>query len=229
MTDMVPWGPDWKIQRLQSLYNDWAECRACPLHETRCNVVFGDGNPDADIMLIGEAPGADEDEHGRPFIGASGQFLRNLLRSIGVDDGSVYITNCIMCRPPDNREPRKEEKDACRSRLQAEIYTVDPLLIVAVGSTSFKHLVGGRATSIEKQHGILFTCEIPGKKLEVLYDVLPIYHPAYILRKDGLNKSGSWRKGGIAEATFKDLKEGVELVSQLKNLYDRTTIGDDHG
>jgi len=116
---MTKWSPQWKHQQLESLRAEWEYCQACPtLAECRRKVVFGSGAADADVMFIGEAPGEEEDATGYPFVGRSGQLLNALLRTVQVDRESVYVTNTVLCHPPENRDPLKTEKDACYDRLR---------------------------------------------------------------------------------------------------------------
>ena len=128
---------------------DWEElrsavsgCTRCPLHETRTQTVFGVGNTDADWLIIGEAPGAEEDRRGEPFVGRAGKLLDEMLRAIGEARGSVFIANILKCRPPNNRDPKHDEAAACRSYLERQIELVAPTLVVAVGRIAAQRLLG---------------------------------------------------------------------------------------
>lgn len=217
---MIPWSAEWKKRQLEILEMEWEGCNQCSLCYDRTHQVFGCGNPDADFLIVGEGPGESEDEEGVPFVGLSGKILRELLSVSGLDpDNDVYMTNTVMCRPPENRDPHKDEKGACRARLERQIYIIDPLVIIAAGKVAFKALVGGRALSLEKQHGEAFYVKMPGTAFEIYYDIMPIYHPAYILRYDSRDKQGNWKKGGLAHQMFADLSSLLEVVTKLKDLY----------
>lgn len=156
-------------------------CRKCPLAEGRKNVVFGEGDPDADIMFIGEGPGADEDEQGRPFVGRAGKLLSKILESVDISRKEIFITNVVKCRPPGNRVPTVEEMTMCDEYLQAQIALIKPKIIVCLGSTPTKWIL--RTTEgITKIRGRWFTWRN--------ISVMPMFHPSYLLR-NGSNKSGS--------------------------------------
>lgn len=224
---LEPWSEEWKRAKMRALNEEYDGCEACQLCEFRNQVVHGHGSLEANFMFIGEAPGEQEDEDGQPFVGRSGEVLRELINATGIGVENVYLTNTVLCRPPDNRDPNSDEKKACFDRLREEIYIIDPLLIIAAGKVAFKTLVGNRASSIAKQHGRLFDCKIPGIKFELRYDLIPIYHPAYILRYDSRNKTdGTWKKGGHANETFDDLREALDLLMEVEELYEN--IRDKH-
>lgn len=160
---------------LSQLYAPYLGCSLCPLGNLgRKNVVFGSGNPDAKMLLIGEGPGKDEDEQGLPFVGKSGKFLRKILESIGLSADDVYIANVVKCRPPNNRTPSKEEASICKETLlDKQIQIIAPKVICTLGSSALNALLGNKS-SISKMRGIFtFYKEIT---------LLPTYHPAYILR-----------------------------------------------
>jgi len=238
---MEPWTREWKEACLEELRAAWAECQACPLSQTRKNVVFGNGNPDADILFIGEAPGEAEDESGTPFNGDSGNLFNALLVGAGLEREQVYITNLIACRPPGNRDPQKDEKDSCGIRLNEIIYLVDPLIIVPIGAQALKALARGRDWSIKDHHGHLFSSpstsfhspsdpnglEVQGRlfprkradKREVCltYDMIPIVHPAFILREDGWDpKKPKFPPNGWAVKTIRALIKIRDYVEILK-------------
>ena len=119
-----------------------AGCTRCSLHQTRTQTVFGVGDPNADWMFIGEAPGAEEDRRGEPFVGRSGQLLDQMLAAIGQSRQSVFIANIIKCRPPNNRDPKPEEASACRAYLERQIEIVNPRIIIAVGKIAAQNLLG---------------------------------------------------------------------------------------
>ena len=166
-------------------------CNSCGLAQTRRHVVISRGNPEADVMLIGEAPGADEDSQGKPFVGRSGRALDQLLQEAGFDpERDLYICNAVKCRPPGNRRPRKAELRACRPWLDQQISAVDPRLIVLTGATAVEALLSikGGMTQLRGQW------QVWQQRL-----VMPIFHPAYLLRNP------SKREGAPLALTRADL------------------------
>ena len=172
-----------------------AACARCPLHESRTQTVFGVGNPEADWLIIGEAPGAEEDRRGEPFVGRAGKLLDEMLRAVGQERGDVFIANILKCRPPNNRDPKQDEADACRRYLERQIELVQPKIILAVGRIAAQQLLGTDAP-VGRLRG----------KLHYL-DKLPLvvtYHPAYLLRSP-TQKRKAWddlclATGVLAEA-----------------------------
>ncbi len=165
----------YKQTLLNQLYEPYKNCTMCPLGTLgRKSVVFGEGDPDANLMFIGEGPGRDEDEQGRPFVGRSGQLLTRTLAAHNTKRENVFISNIVKCRPPDNRTPTELESTTCKKLLlEKQIKIIRPAVICTLGSTALTHLTG-------KQFKITST---RGKILEqdgVM--VIPTYHPAYILR-----------------------------------------------
>lgn len=163
-------------------------CRRCPLHKTRTNAVPGEGYLNADVMLVGEAPGRNEDEQGRPFVGAAGQLLNELLERAGMPRPTVYITNVVKCRPPNNRTPTDEEVAACVDYLKDEIRLVRPKVIVALGNTAGStlfSLAGLRWRGATAERGRRVKVTIEG----VSVVLLPTYHPAAALYKPDLKQS----------------------------------------
>lgn len=188
---------------LSSLAAEAANCTNCSLHKTRCKVVFGSGPHKADIMIIGEAPGAEEDESGVPFVGRSGKLLTSLMEEAGLNRDEVYITNVVCCRPPSNRTPTGEEIGACYYFLDQKIATVKPRLIILVGGTAAKTLL---------RHDIPIS-KIRGSIGEILvgkanYLTLPIFHPSYLLRNPSRDK------GTPTALTLRDLKLAAQLIKE---------------
>src|SRR3984957_15584162 len=161
---------------LKVVYEEARGCVACPLHETRTNVVFGAGNADADLMFVGEAPGANEDQQGLPFVGQAGKLLEKLLGEIGMERGDVFIANTLKCRPPGNRDPHPHELDACRHYLESQLELIAPTMICTLGNFATK-LLRGDPTGISKIHGQPEGRTI-GPRTVRLY---PLYHPAAAL------------------------------------------------
>jgi uracil-DNA glycosylase len=149
------------------------DCTRCTLAEARTNVVFGSGSPAADVMIVGEGPGQQEDEMGVPFVGRSGQLLATLLGEIGLARDEVYIANVVKCRPPRNRDPRSDEIDACKGYLRRQIELVDPTVVVTLGNFSTKLLLRTEV-GITRMRGIVY--EWWGRYL------VPTFHPAAALR-----------------------------------------------
>ena len=150
-------------------------CTACNLHQPRKNVVFGSGNPSAELLIIGEAPGAQEDEQGKPFVGNAGQLLTKMLQAIGLSRDEVYIANIVKCRPPDNRDPVPEEVATCTPYLIQQIEMIKPKIILALGRVAAHFLLANDAPMSELRNNIFHygATRIP---------VIVTYHPAYLLR-----------------------------------------------
>jgi DNA polymerase len=151
------------------------ECRRCPLCENRTRIVFGDGNPDADLLFVGEGPGEQEDLQGLPFVGRAGELLTRMIeRGLGIPRRDVYICNIVKCRPPGNRTPLPNEVAACRPFLDAQIDAVRPRVIVALGKPATSLLLG-RDVSITRVRGTWH--DYRG------FAVMPTFHPAFVLRQ----------------------------------------------
>jgi DNA polymerase len=154
-------------------------CVKCNLAKTRTQVVYGVGNPNADLMFIGEAPGRDEDEQGKPFVGRAGQLLTDIIKAMKLTRDDVYIANVIKCRPPENRNPEPDELDACRPYIRQQVEIIQPRVIVTLGKFALQSL-------LEKSYGIT---AVRGKWLEYQgVKVMPTYHPAYLLRTPAAKK-----------------------------------------
>jgi uracil-DNA glycosylase family 4 len=164
------------IAALDALREEVERCSSCVLAETRTKAVFGEGDPGAELMFVGEAPGYHEDQQGRPFVGQAGKLLEQLLASIGMTREQVYIANVLKSRPPNNRDPQLEEIDACRPYLWRQIEIIRPRVICTLGNFATK-LLTGEQTGITKVHGRPRATQIAGHRL-YLY---PIFHPAAAL------------------------------------------------
>lgn len=152
------------------------DCVRCPLHQTRTQVVVGSGDPDADVLFVGEAPGYHEDKNGVPFVGAAGKLLDKLLAGIGLTRPDVFVANVLKCRPPGNRDPLAAEIEACEGHLFRQVGLIRPKLICTLGNFATK-LISGRSDGISRVHGSEVPITIGGHDL-VLY---PLYHPAAAL------------------------------------------------
>jgi DNA polymerase len=173
------------------------DCRRCGLHEGRTQAVFGAGSRAADWMVVGEAPGEEEDRQGEPFVGASGQLLTAMLAAIGLQRDSVFIANVLKCRPPGNRDPKPAEVAECLPHLEQQVAMVQPRLILAFGRVAAQNLLGTEATlgslrGVVHRFGPLNT------------PVVVTYHPAYLLRSPG-EKRKAWEDLKFARQVFADL------------------------
>lgn len=164
----------WNTEKFEALKKEAKSCQKCKLSEQRNNVVFSDGPENTDLMFVGEAPGRNEDEQGVPFVGRAGSFMNKLLSDLDISRSSIYITNIVKCRPPENRNPEQEEMEACRDYLQAQIRYVDPKVIVALGSVAAQRMAR-TSKRISQIRGDWF-------QYEDRTPVLPTFHPAYLLR-----------------------------------------------
>jgi DNA polymerase len=165
-------------EELKAVWEQSKDCTRCPqLASTRHTVVFGSGNADADLMFVGEAPGANEDRQGLPFVGQAGRLLDTLLEEIGLQRGDVFIANVLKCRPPGNRDPLPQEIDACQDYLFRQLELIEPRVVCTLGNFSTKLLRGDPATGITRLHGREEIRRIGPRRVR-LY---PIYHPAAAL------------------------------------------------
>ncbi len=174
----------------------------CALKHTATNLVFADGNPDADIMIVGEAPGAQEDRQGLPFVGPAGQLLDRMLAAIGLDRTGVYITNILNWRPPGNRQPNAAEIAACLPFAERHVALVHPKILVLAGGTSAKTLLG-TTEGITRLRGRWIDHTIPGMAAAV--PTIAIYHPAYLLRQPA-QKRDAWRDLLAIKARLEGIK-----------------------
>lgn len=179
-----PASPAANAEVWERLAEEVRQCTRCSLHKTRTQTVFGVGRRDAELLVIGEAPGADEDRQGEPFVGRAGQLLNAMLRAIGLPRKEVYIANILKCRPPGNRDPQPEEASACTPYLSRQIALVRPRAILAVGRISAQWLLQSDAP-IGRLRGRVFQYGESGTPLIVTY------HPAYLLRSP-LAKATAW-------------------------------------
>jgi DNA polymerase len=165
-----------RADELRAFADVVAGCTRCPLAGGRTQVVFGSGDPDADLMFVGEAPGFHEDKQGIPFVGAAGKLLDQLLAGIGMTRADVFVVNVLKCRPPGNRDPMPEEIEACESHLWRQIELIQPRVVATLGNFATK-LLSGRPTGITRVHGQEQETTLGGRRV-LLY---PIYHPAAAL------------------------------------------------
>jgi len=177
------------VANLARIADRWRDCRCCPLHATRSNVVMWRGNPLARLVVVGEAPGANEDEEGKPFVGRAGRLFDDLCGSVipyGPEPWSYFLANTIGCRPPNNRKPTREEWRACYPRLFAMLGVVQPKVVLLLGSTALEFLVGWHG--IEKNRKKWMRVEYEWRRRTIVVPALATYHPAYLLRDPSVTK-----------------------------------------
>lgn len=181
-----------KQQSLDKIVEEMGACTRCKLHRTRKNIVFGEGNPDAKLMFVGEAPGADEDVQGQPFVGRAGQLLTRIIEAIDLKRSEVYIGNIIKCRPPSNRNPEEDEVCACIPFLRKQIEVIDPDIICTLGNIATQSLLE-TSMGITKLRGKFH--DLDGRK------VMPTYHPSYLLRNQA-KKRETWEDMKMVRAEY---------------------------
>ena len=180
---------------LEELEEVVKQCRKCRLCENRKNVVFGVGNREADIMFIGEGPGADEDAQGEPFVGKAGKLMNMAFDMLGIKREEVYIANIVKCRPPNNRNPQDDEAENCLDYLRNQVILVKPKIIVLLGSVALKNILG-------KEYGITASRGRWVERKGILY--MPTWHPAALLRDE--NKKIDF---------IKDLKQAIKRYNEI--------------
>ena len=189
-----------QAEKLLALHTKHAEQNTCELKKTATQAVFGSGNPDAEIVFIGEAPGKKEDETGVPFVGAAGKFLDEMLARAGLKREDIYITNIVKYRPPENRDPTPEEISACQNWLHEEISLINPVVIVTLGRYSLNHFIPD--VKISEVHGQAFRRNISGLGECIFF---ALYHPAAALYN-----------GSMRETLIQDFLKVPKLVKQIK-------------
>jgi uracil-DNA glycosylase len=177
-------GAEERRERLVALFKEVQTCTRCPLHETRTKAVFGAGNADADLMFVGEAPGAEEDRQGLPFVGRAGQLLNEMLGEIGLARDDVFIANVLKSRPPGNRDPLPLEIQACEPYLFEQVRLIEPRVVCTLGNFSTK-LLSGSPTGITKVRGTPQVHELGGRTVFLL----PLFHPAAALRTPAVKET----------------------------------------
>ena len=192
-----------KTEKLNKLKQDCLTCKKCILGETRNNIVFSDGNPEsAKAILIGEAPGENEDKTGTPFVGRAGKLLNEFLEKAGISrEKDLYIINTVKCRPPKNRVPSDEEKKLCEDYLLQQIERINPEIMIFCGATALKSFYD-KKVAISKIRGEVLEIEIGGKTRKCI----PIFHPSYLLRYHSLEE------GSPRYYMLEDLKKIKNLI-----------------
>ena len=192
------------FEELETIRHDCEKCQDCSLYKTRTNIVFSDGIPNNKLVLVGEAPGYWEDVKGKPFVGKAGQLLDKIFECVGLSrEKDVYICNTLKCRPPDNRNPLPNEKEACKKYLDKQLEILKPKIIIICGSVALNSLLPSESSITRSR----------GKWFDGIYDskMMPIFHPSYLLRND------SREKGSPKWLTWQDIKE-------IKRVYDEISI-----
>ncbi len=182
-------------ENLEELKNSFKDCKKCKLCNERQNIVFGVGNPNADIMFIGEGPGGDEDKQGEPFVGKAGQLMNKAFDVIGIRREEVYIANIVKCRPPNNRDPEEDEIQACMDYLRNQVMIIKPKIIVLLGRIALQNILG-------KEYKITASRGKWVEKKGILY--MPTWHPAALLR---------------------DETKKIEFLNDLKQVVERNSNG----
>jgi len=187
-----------KESAMALLREEIGDCRRCKLSQKRTHIVFGEGNPDARLMFIGEAPGREEDVQARPFVGEAGMLLTRLIEKMGLKREDVYIANIVKCRPPMNRDPEKDEIQQCREFLERQIDIIRPDIIMSLGRIAASTLMGNERLKITAIRGKIFDYRgIP---------LVPTFHPAYLMR----NPKDKWLTWNDAQKVLERLERGTQ-------------------
>jgi uracil-DNA glycosylase family 4 len=201
------WTPAQKLEYLRD--RNVGDCQRCGLARTRSKIVFGVGNPEAKIVFVGEAPGADEDRQGEPFVGRAGAKLTAWIGELGLGRDDVYIANVLKCRPPGNRDPKPEEVDKCSPFLRAQIRAIAPRVIVALGKHAGMLLSGREEMTLKAMRGAKMTYDVDdGAGGTRRIPIVVTYHPAYVLRQEGT-------EGGVESTerlVMQDLRRALDLA-----------------
>ena len=182
-------------ENLEELENSFKDCKKCKLCNERLNIVFGVGNPNAEIMFIGEGPGGDEDKQGEPFVGKAGQLMNKAFDVVGIKREEVYIANIVKCRPPNNRDPEEDEIQACMDYLRNQVMIIKPKIIVLLGRIALQNILG-------KEYKITASRGKWVEKKGIMY--MPTWHPAALLR---------------------DETKKIEFLNDLKQVVERNSNG----
>lgn len=206
------WPPARKLEYLRYHIGD---CQRCRLAGTRTTIVFGSGNPEAQVMFVGEAPGADEDRQGIPFVGAAGQRLNRMLRELELERHHVYIANVLKCRPPRNRDPRPDEVNVCSKFLEAQIRAIQPRVLIALGRHAGMLMLRKSEMTLREMRAGKWIYEQPAAQLKI--PLFITYHPSYVLRRE----SDARRQGGNANEAHSlvvdDLRKALSVIRASSN------------
>lgn len=209
------WSHAQKLEYLRT--KNVGDCQRCGLARTRTKLVFGVGNPDARIMFVGEAPGADEDRKGEPFVGRAGARLDQWLEQVGLARDDVYIANVLKCRPPGNRDPRPDEVERCSPFLQAQIRAIGPRVLVALGRHAGMLLTRREDLTLKAMRGanLHFDIDHGGGRITPI-PIVVTYHPSYVLRQEGSGSGVSSDAGGVAaleQSVLADLRRALDFAT----------------
>jgi DNA polymerase len=207
-----------RAQKLEYLRTkNVGDCQRCGLARTRTKIVFGVGNPEARVMFVGEAPGADEDRKGEPFVGRAGQRLDLWLARVGLQRDDVYIANVLKCRPPGNRDPKPDEVDKCAPFLHAQIRAIAPRVLVALGRHAGMLLTRREDLSLKAMRGARLHFDVDqGEGRITRIPIVVTYHPSYVLRQEGSSSGGANDAGGVAaleETVLADLRRALDFAA----------------
>lgn len=200
-------------EQLVALYKEVQDCTRCPLYETRTKAVFGAGNADADLMFVGEAPGAEEDRQGLPFVGRAGQLLNQLLEEIGLARDDVFIANVLKSRPPNNRDPQPLEIEACRPYLFEQVRLIEPRVVCTLGNFATK-LLSGSPTGITRVRGTPQVHQLGARTVFLL----PLFHPAAALRTPAVKEQLRADFATIPDLLQRPLPGPVPSAADLEEL-----------
>lgn len=198
-----------KFKSYEDLVTKCQLCHLCSLSEMRLSVVVGEGKVPADLMIVGEAPGEEEDKQGRPFVGRSGQLLTKILESVNINRQDIYITNTVKCRPPKNRDPSKEEIISCQAYLHHQLYFIKPKILLTLGTPAFRTILDLKSP-ISQCRGNWYTVNVAYMDMP-LY-IMPLFHPSYLLR------NSSSEKGKPKWLTWQDIQEVKKALDFYKNV-----------
>jgi uracil-DNA glycosylase family 4 len=198
-------------EQLVDLFQEVQSCTRCPLHETRTKTVFGAGDADAELMFVGEAPGAEEDRQGLPFVGRAGQLLNELLEEIGMSREDVFIANVLKSRPPGNRDPQPLEIEACRPFLFEQVRLIEPKVVCTLGNFATK-LLSGNPAGITRVRGTPQVHDLGGRTVFLL----PLFHPAAALRTPAMKETLRADFGRIAELLAGQPPAGPEPEEEIE-------------
>jgi len=233
-----------KENAVLSIFSKWKGCKKCDLGKLRekkredtggigGKIVFGDGDVNADLVVIGIGPGETEDVDGMPFVGESGKILDDYLDLVSLSREELFVMNIVACRPfsnsidfrtkkprEENRDPTPKERETCRPLWQEVLYTIDPLLVVAMGKPVVSEVAGKGTAAMREVQGSVMTCTIPGKAVPVTYPVIPMYHPAFLSRSGDHYDGGPWHQAKVG------WRRAVYFLDQLRNIYHGTPMPD---
>lgn len=193
-----------KQKQFQELQERWKDCMSCSLYQGRTNMVYMRGSLNPKLVFIGEAPGAEEDIEGKPFVGRAGKLLDQLIAAIDLHKDDYAIVNCVACRPPENRNPFPKEFSACSSRLYSLLEILDPKVVVLLGSVPFRMLAEKADGGITQSRGITTTANISRRGNNLQFPAIPTFHPSFLLRNGGFN-------GKLTPVVLEDIRKAVQM------------------